>query len=191
MGKNLPANVGHMGSTLVWEDSTRHEATKPVCQLRSQRSESCEPQPRSHLSGPREPWPWSHHSGPREPWPWSQRSGPREPRPRSLSVAATEALCLEPVLCSKRSRHSEKPALQWRGTPTHRNWGKPVQQQRPSRHLKKWIKWIANKDLLCSTGNSAQCYVAAWMGDESRREGIPVYLWLNLSAVHLKLSQCC
>ena len=123
--------------------------------------------------------------------PGASAPGPREPRPRSLSLAATEALCLEPVLCSKRSRHSEKPALQWRGTPTHRNWGKPVQQQRPSRHLKKWIKWIANKDLLCSTGNSAQCYVAAWMGDESRRAGIPVYLWLNLSAVHLKLSQCC
>ena len=28
------------------------------------------------------------------------------------------------------------------------------------------LKWITNKDLLCSTGNSAQCYVAAWMGGE-------------------------
>ena len=81
VGKNLPANVGHMGSTLVWEDSTRHEATKPVC-----------------------------HS------PGASALGPREPQPRSLSVAATEATCLKPVLC-KRSRHSEKPALQWRGTP--------------------------------------------------------------------------
>ena len=27
-----------------------------------------------------------------------------------------------------------------------------------------YLKWITNKDLLCSTGNSAQCYVAAWMG---------------------------
>ena len=26
------------------------------------------------------------------------------------------------------------------------------------------LKWITNKDLLYSTGNSAQCYVAAWMG---------------------------
>ena len=26
------------------------------------------------------------------------------------------------------------------------------------------FKWIANKDLLYSTQNSAQCYVAAWMG---------------------------
>ena len=29
-----------------------------------------------------------------------------------------------------------------------------------------YLKWITNKDLLCSTWNSAQCYVAAW-----RREG--------------------
>ena len=26
-----------------------------------------------------------------------------------------------------------------------------------------YLKWIANKDLLSSTGNSAQCDVAAWM----------------------------
>ena len=29
-----------------------------------------------------------------------------------------------------------------------------------------YLKWITNKDLLYSTGNSAQCYVAAWMGGE-------------------------
>ena len=28
------------------------------------------------------------------------------------------------------------------------------------------LKWITNKDLLCSTGNSAQCYAAASMGRE-------------------------
>ena len=27
-----------------------------------------------------------------------------------------------------------------------------------------YLKWITNKDLLCSTWNSAQCYVPAWMG---------------------------
>uniref|UniRef100_A0AC11DRY6 Uncharacterized protein n=1 Tax=Ovis aries TaxID=9940 RepID=A0AC11DRY6_SHEEP len=26
-----------------------------------------------------------------------------------------------------------------------------------------FLKWITNKDLLCSTWNSAQCYVAAWI----------------------------
>ena len=26
-----------------------------------------------------------------------------------------------------------------------------------------YLKWITNKVLHCSTGNSAQCFVAAWM----------------------------
>ena len=42
-----------------------------------------------------------------------------------------------------------------------------------------------------STWNSAQCYVAAWMGGEFEGECIHVYLWLSLFAVHLKLSQHC
>ena len=37
-----------------------------------------------------------------------------------------------------------------------------------------YLKWITNKDLLYSTGNSAQCYVAAWMGGEFRGEWIHV-----------------
>ena len=43
--------------------------------------------------------------------------------------------------------------------------------------------------LLNSTGNSAQCYVAAWMGGESGGEWIHVYVWLSPFPVHLKLSQ--
>ena len=26
-----------------------------------------------------------------------------------------------------------------------------------------YLNWVVNKDLLCSTRNSTQCYVAAWM----------------------------
>ena len=33
-----------------------------------------------------------------------------------------------------------------------------------------YLKWVTNKDLLYSAGNSAQCYVAAWMGGEFRGE---------------------
>ena len=33
-------------------------------------------------------------------------------------------------------------------------------------HTLLYLKWITNKDLLYSTGNSAQGYVAAWMGQE-------------------------
>ena len=51
-----------------------------------------------------------------------------------------------------------------------------------------YLKWITSKDLLYSTGNSAQCYVAAWMGGESGGEWIHVYVWLSPFAVHLKLT---
>ena len=42
-----------------------------------------------------------------------------------------------------------------------------------------YLKWITNKDLLYSTGDSAQCYVAAWMGGESGGERIRVNAWLS------------
>ena len=29
-----------------------------------------------------------------------------------------------------------------------------------------YLQWITHKDLLCSAGNSAQCYVATWMRGE-------------------------
>ena len=51
-----------------------------------------------------------------------------------------------------------------------------------------YLKWITNEDLLDSTGNSAQCYVAAWVGGESGGEWIHVYVWLSPFAVHLKLA---
>ena len=47
-----------------------------------------------------------------------------------------------------------------------------------------YLKWITHKDLLYSTRNSAQCYVAAWMGGEFGGEWIHVYVWLSPSAVH-------
>ena len=50
-------------------------------------------------------------------------------------------------------------------------------------------KWITNKDLLYSTGNSAQCYVAAWMEEGFGEEWIRVYGWLSPFTVSLKLSQ--
>ena len=39
-----------------------------------------------------------------------------------------------------------------------------------------YVKWITNKDLLYNTGNSAQCYVAAWMGGEFGEQWIHVYV---------------
>ena len=42
-----------------------------------------------------------------------------------------------------------------------------------------------------STEYPAKCYVAAWMGEESRGEWIRVYVWLSHLAVHLEPSQHC
>ena len=38
-----------------------------------------------------------------------------------------------------------------------------------------YLKWITNKDLPYSTGNSAKCYMAAWMEGELGREWVHVY----------------
>ena len=54
-----------------------------------------------------------------------------------------------------------------------------------------YFKWMTNKDLLYSTGNSAQCYMAAWMGGEFGGEWIYVYVWQSPFTVYLKLSQHC
>ena len=54
-----------------------------------------------------------------------------------------------------------------------------------------YLKWKNNKDLLYSTGNSAQYYVAAWMGGEFGGEWIHVNVWLSHPALQLKLSQHC
>ena len=52
-----------------------------------------------------------------------------------------------------------------------------------------YLKWVANKDLVYSVGNSAPRYVAAWMGGESGREWMHISVWLSPFSVHLKLSQ--
>ena len=43
-----------------------------------------------------------------------------------------------------------------------------------------YLKWINNKDLLYSTGNSAQRYVSNWISGGRLREGwMHVYVWLS------------
>ena len=58
-------------------------------------------------------------------------------------------------------------------------------------HTLIYFKWITKKDILYSTWNSAQCYLAVWMGGRFRGEWKHVYIWLNSFAVHLKISQYC
>ena len=54
--------------------------------------------------------------------------------------------------------------------------------------LSNWTTTI-NKDPLYSTGNTAQCFVAAWTGGELGGEWIHVYVLSSPFAIHLKLSQ--
>ena len=55
-------------------------------------------------------------------------------------------------------------------------------------HILLCVKYLINKDLLCSTGNSTQ-YIIIYMGKESEKEQIHVYVQLNHFAAYLKLSQ--
>ena len=42
-----------------------------------------------------------------------------------------------------------------------------------------YLKWITNKDLSYNPRNSAQCYLAVWMGGEFAGEWMRVYVWLS------------
>ena len=46
-----------------------------------------------------------------------------------------------------------------------------VREYRMDMYTLLHLKQITNKDILCGTGNSAQCYVATWMGGELGENG--------------------
>ena len=53
---------------------------------------------------------------------------------------------------------------------------------------------MTNRDLLYSTGNSAQYSAVAYMGTESKKNECIytyIYIWLNHFSVRLKLTQYC
>ena len=83
-------------------------------------------------------------------------------------------------------------------------WGEGIRTFGMDMYTQVHLKGMTNKDLLYSTrnsvqcyvaawmwGNSVQCYVAAWMWGEFRGEWMYIYLWLCPFAVHLKLLQHC
>ena len=71
-------------------------------------------------------------------------------------------------------------------------WGEGVVREfGMDMHTLLYLKRITNKEVLYSTGNSAQCYVAAWMGREFGGEWIHVCVCLSPFDIHLKLSQHC
>ena len=46
-------------------------------------------------------------------------------------------------------------------------------------HTLLYFKWITSRDLLYSTGSSAQGYVAVWIGGGVGGERIHAYVWLS------------
>ena len=54
-----------------------------------------------------------------------------------------------------------------------------------------YVTWRTSKDLLDSTGDSAPCHMAAWLGGEFGGEWIHVCVCLSPFAVQLKPSQHC
>ena len=73
-----------------------------------------------------------------------------------------------------------------------RGWGEgTVRELETDVYKLLYLKWITKKDLLYSTENAAQCYVAAWMGGEFGGEWLHVYAWLSPFTAHLKLSHLC
>ena len=75
--------------------------------------------------------------------------------------------------------------------PERRILGRIVRELGIDMYTLLYLQWMMSKDLLYSTWNSTQCYVAAWMGGGFGGEWIHVYVWLSPFAVHLKLSQYC
>ena len=67
---------------------------------------------------------------------------------------------------------NELKVARWEG------WGEGlVREFGIDRYTLLYLKWITNKDLRYSTGNSAQCYGAVWMGGEFSREWTHVYMY--------------
>ena len=50
------------------------------------------------------------------------------------------------------------------------------------------LMWITNKTLLYITGNSAQCYTAAWMGGEFGGECVSVFVCVCVCETHSVVS---
>ena len=58
-----------------------------------------------------------------------------------------------------------------------RRWGEGIVREfGMDRYTLLYLKSVTNKDLLYSPGNSAQCYVAAWMGGEFGEKWIHMYV---------------
>ena len=74
--------------------------------------------------------------------------------------------------------------------PGGRMWEGIVRESGMDMDTRLCLTWRTSKELLSSTGDSAQCHVASWLGGEFGGLRIHVYGWLSPFAVHLKPSHC-
>ena len=115
---------------------------------------------------------------PEDPLRWGRR------RPVSACVGSGAGLWGKPVFASPVGQRTvakqELPAHSWGGS-TVRKFGMVS-------FTGLYLKWVTDKDLLDSAGNSAQSHVAAWVGAES---GVRAYVWPSPFAVHQRLLQHC
>ena len=103
---------------------------------------------------------------------------------------------VRPLVCAHTPSHINAPLTETHvGTHVHTTTCPHMQQRftpicaSPDTHTYTHPN-INTHPLLYSTGKSAQCHWAAWMGGEFGGEWSHVYVWPSPSAVHLKPSQC-
>ena len=71
------------------------------------------------------------------------------------------------LLAKQKETHRLKRTNLWLpGEEWGRMRGRNIQEVGIDMYTLPYLKWVINKDLLYNTGNSAQSYVAAWMGGE-------------------------
>ena len=103
----------------------------------------------------------------------------------SFCFHASFILPLPPYICN-----IQKEASQWTYGCFGQGWGAGIVREfGMDMSTLLCLKWVTNKGILWATGNSAPCYVAAWMGAGFGGEWRHAYVWLSPFPVDLKLSQ--
>ena len=92
--------------------------------------------------------------------------------------------CANKYVSQKETHRTRKWTYDYRGVGMARDFGKVM-------YTLLYLKWISNKDLLCSTWNSAQSYVPDWMEGRFGGEWIHVYIFIYFNCRLITLQYCC
>ena len=97
-------------------------------------------------------------------------------------------LCMDCTVC----RILQVRILEWVAIPFSMGSSQPRDWTQASHAAGGFFtSWATREAPLYGSGNSAQCYMAAWRRQKPGGEWIHVCVWLSPFAVHLKLSQRC